>query len=455
MLYVKIESNEDSKLQSKVSMVIPCYNKEKYIGGMFDSILAQEWNNIELILVNDGSTDKTLAIIREYEQKFIERGYSVTIINQENQGVSAAVRNGLENVTGQYVCQIDADDKLDPRYASLMAEYLDTNKDFSWVTCDALICNEDSTSYVKSLEIDGMNSITAIEKWILQASGRAIWIHMIRMDYLKQCKVIDLFYIGREGNQEAQIFIPLALGGGIMKNIREPLYLWQACDDNSHRSFCGTYEELITRHEGIIHVFFEVFKRVQLNDEDRARLIVISKLKHHMLMLREFITRDYNSIIINDKLDKVFSSIGQLQEETIETNSLAYIYTKLFHFALENNIAEVLPEEYNAPKGRVIAWGVLGENAALILPHLKETILEPTDYWDKQSYGNGIQKPNVSNLTEDDIVLILPSIPNVVSDITKALEVVSCKVITVDKIIPYVCAKLFPELYDGSISIKM
>jgi len=442
-------------MQSKVSMVIPCYNKEKFLSKMFDSIIAQKWNNIELIIVNDGSTDKTLTIIREYEQKFIERGYLVVILNQENQGVSAAVRNGLEYVTGHYVCQIDADDKLDPRYASLMAECLDSNQDYSWVTCDALISKEDSTTYVKTLEIDGIDSITAIEKWILQKSGRAIWVHMIRMDYMKQCKVTELYYIGREGNQEAQIFIPLALGGGKMKNIREPLYIWQAWDTDSHRSYCGNYEELKIRHEGIIHVFSEVLGRVQINNDERIRLLAISKLKHHMLMLHEVITREYNSEIIAEVLDKVFSCIDQLQETKIkEICSLAFIYPKLFYYALENNIARVLPEEFTRPTGRVIVWGASGKNAALILPHLTGTILEPTECWDMQNNKNGIQKPNVSNLVEEDIVLILPSKSDIVSEIIKALEGVSCKVNTFENIIPFVCAKLFPKLYDGSINIS-
>ena len=121
-----------TKPQSKTSMVIPCYNKEESISRMFDSILAQEWDNIELILVNDGSTDGTRGIITEYEPKFLERGYEVVIIDQDNQDVAAAVRNGLLRVTGEYVCQVDADDELDPRYVSMMAGWLDEHLWYEW-----------------------------------------------------------------------------------------------------------------------------------------------------------------------------------------------------------------------------------------------------------------------------------------------------------------------------------
>ena len=63
------------KTQGKVSMVMPCYNKVDYIAEMFDSIISQEWDNIELILVNDGSTDGTREVIAEYEQRFSARGF--------------------------------------------------------------------------------------------------------------------------------------------------------------------------------------------------------------------------------------------------------------------------------------------------------------------------------------------------------------------------------------------
>ena len=67
-------------------MVVPCYNKVEYIGEMLDSVIAQKWDNIEVILVNDGSTDGTREAIAEYEPKLKTRGYETVIIDQENAG---------------------------------------------------------------------------------------------------------------------------------------------------------------------------------------------------------------------------------------------------------------------------------------------------------------------------------------------------------------------------------
>ena len=112
-------------MQSKVSMVMPCYNKVDYIGEMFQSIVDQVWNNIELILVNDGSTDGTREVIAKWEPKFKERGYEVVIVDQENAGVCAAPKAGLERISGGYVSVVDADDMLAREYVSVMAGWLE------------------------------------------------------------------------------------------------------------------------------------------------------------------------------------------------------------------------------------------------------------------------------------------------------------------------------------------
>ncbi len=89
-----------------ISVIIPAYNSEKFIGETLDNMLSQTLKDIEVIIVNDGSTDKTQKIIDEYVSKYdIFKSYI-----QKNAGVSAARNNGLEKATGEYVVFLDADD---------------------------------------------------------------------------------------------------------------------------------------------------------------------------------------------------------------------------------------------------------------------------------------------------------------------------------------------------------
>lgn len=93
----------------KFSILIPIYNVEQYLTYCLDSVINQTYNEIEIICVNDGSTDNSLKILEEYAQKD-ER---IKIINQENQGVSVARNVGIENATGDYILFIDSDDWID------------------------------------------------------------------------------------------------------------------------------------------------------------------------------------------------------------------------------------------------------------------------------------------------------------------------------------------------------
>ncbi|WP_054834619.1 glycosyltransferase [Methanobrevibacter arboriphilus] len=90
----------------KISVIIPVYNAEKYLKQCLNSITKQTLRDIEIICINDGSTDNSLKILREYAEKD-ER---FKIINQKNAGAGSARNVGLDNATGEYVSFIDADD---------------------------------------------------------------------------------------------------------------------------------------------------------------------------------------------------------------------------------------------------------------------------------------------------------------------------------------------------------
>ena len=92
-----------------ISIIMPVYNAEKYLNRSIESIMNQTYNNIEIILVNDGSTDNSLSICSNY-QKIDSR---IKLINQENQGVSSARNRGIDEASGDYIMFIDSDDYIE------------------------------------------------------------------------------------------------------------------------------------------------------------------------------------------------------------------------------------------------------------------------------------------------------------------------------------------------------
>src|SRR5262249_36210792 len=89
-----------------VSVVIPCYNQAKFLGQAIESVLAQTHSSVEIVVVDDGSTDDTVAVAARHR--------SVRCVRQRTHGPSAAPNEGLKHVSGHYVVFLDSDDRLLP-----------------------------------------------------------------------------------------------------------------------------------------------------------------------------------------------------------------------------------------------------------------------------------------------------------------------------------------------------
>lgn len=101
-----------------ISIILPVYNVAKYLRQCLDSLVYQTYANIEIIAVNDGSTDESKSILQEYASK----DSRITVVNQLNQGLSEARNAGLSYVRGEYICFVDSDDWLDLKTLSVACE---------------------------------------------------------------------------------------------------------------------------------------------------------------------------------------------------------------------------------------------------------------------------------------------------------------------------------------------
>lgn len=106
-----------------VSIVVPCYNREKYIETCINSVLSQDYENWECIIINDGSKDNTLNLVRSFELK--EK--RIYVIDQENLGVSEARNKGIDHATGDFLFFLDSDDKLSNDVISTLVAAYENN----------------------------------------------------------------------------------------------------------------------------------------------------------------------------------------------------------------------------------------------------------------------------------------------------------------------------------------
>ena len=171
----------------KISVVIPVYNAEKYLRECLDSVVNQTLKDIEIICVNDGSTDNSLSILEEYATQ----DNRIKIINKENGGVHTARNIGMERACGNYTIFLDADDFFDLRmFEKLYNKAIETD-------CDIVACEtydfDDVTKEIaihNSLRKETFPEFKKIFNWkdckTLNIINPAPWNKIIKTDFLKE-----------------------------------------------------------------------------------------------------------------------------------------------------------------------------------------------------------------------------------------------------------------------------
>ncbi|MBP3523513.1 MAG: glycosyltransferase [Clostridia bacterium] len=173
----------------KVSIIIPCYNSEAYLGACMDSVLAQTMEDFEAILIDDGSVDGTLAVAQAYA----ERDTRVRVLAQENRGVAAARNLGLEHARGEWITFVDSDDLLPPDALQTMLSGTDEN-------VDMVVCPHETFDENGPLE-----TVIPQTRWMDrrgEAQRRAAALRLIEGDCVLNimcCKLHRRALIEREG----------------------------------------------------------------------------------------------------------------------------------------------------------------------------------------------------------------------------------------------------------------
>ena len=121
-----------------LTVIVPCYNVEKYLDKCISSIVSQTYTNLEIILIDDGSTDNTGKICDSWQEK----DQRIRVIHKQNEGLSCARKTGIENMTAEYVAFVDSDDWIDGNmYSDMMTTMISTNSDIA--LCDYFMTYED------------------------------------------------------------------------------------------------------------------------------------------------------------------------------------------------------------------------------------------------------------------------------------------------------------------------
>lgn len=131
----RIEIHINTKEKPKVSVIIPLFNLKEYVGEAIDCVLNQTYPNIEIIVIDDGSTDQPQTVLNEYKDH-------IRLITQENRGLSSARNTGIKNSRGEYLVFLDADDGIFPDKIETEVRTLEKYPEIGWVYGSVLIIDK-------------------------------------------------------------------------------------------------------------------------------------------------------------------------------------------------------------------------------------------------------------------------------------------------------------------------
>lgn len=169
----------------KISIIIPVYNIERYIGKCLESLIKQTYNNIEIIVINDGSTDQSFNVI----EKYCENDLRIELINQENQGVNEARKNGYLHSSGDYLLFVDGDDWLEIDAIDKLVDIaIKHNPDI--ILFDTIrVNNEKKVPLVFNYLDTSQNEIDLLEKLFLYDIHPSVCSKMVKKEFLMKLDI--------------------------------------------------------------------------------------------------------------------------------------------------------------------------------------------------------------------------------------------------------------------------
>lgn len=234
-----------------ISVIIPVYNAEKYLNKCLDSIVNQTLHGLEVVCVNDGSTDNSFEILKEYSLRYS----NIKVINQSNKGIIEARIKGYENTTGQYIGWVDNDDFIE-RYMYQKLYNIAIQND-----ADIAICNY--SFYPEKISIK--------KKWYKEYKGKhdvdfisnngLLWNKIIKKSLLEEIDFVNLLRNLGEGSYTIAL-----LNTHRIVNIDEELYHYRV----GHGSMSGSYFGKIdyySKNRERENAKFDLIKQMNIDNE--------------------------------------------------------------------------------------------------------------------------------------------------------------------------------------------
>lgn len=262
-----------------VSILTPCYNGGKFVHRLLDSVLSQDYPHIQMIVVDDGSTDNTHSVVEGYIGKFEKHGYTLKYVYQENAGQAAAINKALSLVEGEYFIWPDADDYFcSNQTISKMVNslaYLDSS--YGYVRCWSNFV-DDKDFHIVSINQNRVNSERLFHAFLDGSeSHAAAGTYMFRMSAYKSVNP-TLTIFDKYRPQNCQLLLPMAYKYKCY-TIEEPLHSI-LLRTGSHSRRTKDYAQQLATIDGYLEIHDHTLENMGLPKEElkKYKLCCLNKL---------------------------------------------------------------------------------------------------------------------------------------------------------------------------------
>ena len=265
-----------------ISIIVPVYNAESSLRKCVDSLIKQTYKKIEIILVDDGSRDKSAMICDEYAQL----DQRVVVIHQENQGVSVARNKGIEKSTGVYIMFVDSDDWVDEKIVEILYNSLVENQSDISICSHYVVTGEEDYEIEQHEDVYISNSVDIAyylkERWIL--------IHMPWGALYKRKKVGE-FRVGMSYGEDTLFKLNYFAQTNSLVIISHPLYYYKSY--NNSGSLTNKFSpDYLQHYIFLIEQSISIFGNRGISQKDLQYLNLLAVSKAFYFLYRYIETHD-------------------------------------------------------------------------------------------------------------------------------------------------------------------
>lgn len=336
---------DDNIRRDLISVIVPVYNTEKYLSRCIESVLNQTYKAFELILVDDGSTDKSPHICDDYAAK----DRRIKVMHQENQGVSSARNKGLDCAKGKYITFVDSDDYIVPEFIEKMHDVM-TNNDVEICVCDFFQFASDIMPEVYKQEEIKIH--TGREACFFQYSNRSIkFIAPWGKLYRKKCFDHIAYPVGRIHEDEF-ITYKLLYQANQIAEIDNKLYGYYINPKGIMRSKFS-----LTKYD-IVEAIDEKEKYFMKNNEQELVKLCEKKrdLAIAMLGIRARKEKVYKSIFPKYRVGFI-ESVKILQKNMSNDEYEAFLYDYYPHLVICQSYIKKIKDVFGRFCRKCVDWG--------------------------------------------------------------------------------------------------